>query len=58
MNTAGKPWSKIMVKKDLRGVNVGFLGVKSLKPSVVILVLSRLVRWLHFQFKEKRIAQS
>jgi hypothetical protein len=58
MNTAGKPWSKIMVKKDLRGVNIGFLDGKSLKPSAVIIALSRLVRWLHFQIREKRVAQS
>jgi len=58
MNTAGKPWSKIMVKKDLRGVSVGFLGGKSLKPLAVIIVLSRLVRWLHFQIKEKRASKN
>jgi hypothetical protein len=56
MNTAGKPWSKIMVKKDCRGVNVGFLGGKSLKPGAVIIALSRLVRWLHFQIREKKRA--
>lgn len=58
MNTAGEAWSKIIVKKDLRGVNIGFLGGKSLKPSAVIIALSRLVRWLHFQIREKRVAQS
>ena len=58
MNTAGKPWGKIMVKKDFRGVNVGFLGGKSLKPSAVIIALSRLVSWLHFQIREKRAAQN
>jgi hypothetical protein len=58
MSTAGKPWSKITVKKDLRGVNVGFLGGKSLKPSSVIIALSRLVRWSHFQIREKRVARN
>ena len=54
MNTAGKPWSKIVVKKDLRGVNIGFLDGKSLKPNAVIIALSRLIRWLHFQIREKK----
>jgi hypothetical protein len=55
MNTAGKPWSKIVVRKDLRGVNVGFIGGKSLKPCAVIIALSRLFRWLRFHTKENRI---
>ena len=55
MNTAGKPWSKILVKKDLRGVNIGFLDGKSLKPIPLIIALSRLIRWLHFQVREKRV---
>ncbi len=58
MNTAGKPWSKIMVKKDLRGVNIGFLDGKSLKPNAVIIVLSRLIRWLHFQIREKKASKN
>ena len=58
MNTAGKPWSKIVVKKDLRGVNIGFLDGKSLKPNVVIIALSRLIRWLHFQIREKRASNN
>jgi len=53
MNTAGRPWSKILVKKDLRGVNIGFLDGKSLKPNAAVIALSILIRWLHFQFKEK-----
>jgi hypothetical protein len=58
MNTAGKPWSKIMVKKDLRGVNIGFLDGKSLKPNAVIIALSRLIRWLHFQIREKKASKN
>ena len=58
MNTAGKPWSKIVVKKDLRGLNIGFLDGKSLKPNAVIIALSRLVRWLHFQIKGKRASKN
>jgi hypothetical protein len=54
MNTAGKPWSKIVVKKDLRGVNIGFLDGKALKPNAATIALSRLIRWLHFQIREKR----
>ena len=54
MITAGRPWSKIVVKNDIRGVKVGFLNGKSLKPNAVIIGLSRLVRWLHFQLMEKR----
>jgi hypothetical protein len=53
MSTAGKPWSKIVVKKDLRGVDIGFLDGKSLKPNAVIIALSRLIRWSHFQFRGK-----
>jgi len=55
MNTAGRPWSKILVKTDLRGVNIGFLVGKSLKPNPLIITLSRLIRWLHFQVREKRV---
>jgi hypothetical protein len=58
MSTSGTPWSDIMVKKDLRGVNIGFLGGKSLKPAAAIIAFSRLARWLHFQVREKRGAQS
>ena len=58
MNTVGSPWSKILVKKDLRGVNIGFLDGKSLKPSAVIIALSRLIRWVHFQIRENRVAQN
>jgi hypothetical protein len=58
MSTAGKPWSKIAVKKDFRGVNVGFLDGKSLKPNAVIITLSRLVRWLHFQIKGKKASKN
>jgi len=54
MNTAGNPWSKIVVKKDIRGVNIGFLGGKSLKPNAAVITLSRLVRRLNFQLNEKR----
>jgi hypothetical protein len=53
MSTAGKPWSKIVVKKDLRGVDIGFLDGKSLKPNAVIIALSRLIMWSHFQFRGK-----
>jgi hypothetical protein len=53
MSSAGKPWSKVMVKKDPRGVNIGYLDGKSLKPAAVIIALSRLVRWLHFHIREK-----
>ena len=58
MNTAGKTWSKIVVKKDFRGVNVGFLDGKSLKPNAVIIALSRLIRWSHFQIKEKKASKN
>ena len=58
MNTAGKTWSKITVKKDLRGVNIGFLDGKSLKPNTVIIALSRLIRWLHFQVREKMASKN
>jgi len=54
MNTAGRPWSKIVVKKDRRGVSVGFLNGKSLKPNAVIIGLSRSVKWLHFQLRGTR----
>jgi hypothetical protein len=48
MVSAGAPWSKIQVKKDFRKVNLGYLGGKSLKPKLMIILVSRLFKWLHF----------
>jgi hypothetical protein len=55
MSSAGNLWGKIKVKKDLRGVNIGYLEGRSLKPTMTIIALSRLVRLVHFHFIDKGI---
>jgi hypothetical protein len=44
MTTAGYPWSVILVKKDFRGINVGYVAGRSLRPNLFLLVVSKYLR--------------
>jgi hypothetical protein len=44
MTTAGKLWSVIEVRSDFRGINVGYLAGRSLRPNLFLLVVSKYLR--------------
>ena len=46
MRTAGCPWQIVERKKDFRGINVGYLNGRPLKPNLLFIGATRLSRWL------------
>jgi hypothetical protein len=54
MNTAGNNWINIKIKKDFRKVNVGYLDGRSLKPPILIIAISRFIRFLRLYLIEMR----
>ena len=56
MKTAGNRWSIIQIIKDFRNVNVGYLEGKRLKPPILVIAFTRLIRFLRLFLIEKRIS--
>lgn len=54
MITSGLPWQIIEVRKDFRGINIGYLNGISLKPNSLIIIFSRLSQRIRL-FLLKRI---
>jgi len=54
MNTAGNNWINIKIKKDFRKVNVGYLDGRSLKPPILIIAISRFIRFVRLYLIEMR----
>jgi hypothetical protein len=54
LKTAGNYWSIVKIKKDFRKVNVGYLGGRSLKPPILIIAISRFIRFLRLYLIEMR----
>ena len=54
MKTAGNNWTTIKIKKDFRKVNVGYLDGRSLKPPILIIAISRFIRFLRLYLFEMR----
>jgi len=54
MKTAGHRWSIIKLKSDFRKGNVGYLDGRSLKPPIIIIAISRFIRFLRLYLVEMR----
>jgi hypothetical protein len=54
MKTAGSNWTNIKIKKDFRKVNVGYLDGRSLKPPILVIAISRFIRFLRLYLIEMR----
>jgi hypothetical protein len=54
MKTAGSVWKTIRIKKDFRGISIGYLHGQSLKPPVYIIAITRFLRFLRLNLIESR----
>jgi hypothetical protein len=54
MKTAGSDWDTVKIKKDFRKINVGYLDGRSLKPPILIIAISRFIRFLRLYLIEIR----
>jgi hypothetical protein len=56
MKTAGNRWRIIKIIKSFGNVNVGYLEGKRLKPPILVIAITRLIRFLRLILIEKRIS--
>jgi hypothetical protein len=54
LKTAGNDWDTVKIKKDFRKINVGYLDGRSLKPPILIIAISRFIRFLRLYLIEMR----
>jgi hypothetical protein len=54
LKTAGSDWDTVKIKKDFRKINVGYLDGRSLKPPILIIAISRFIRFLRLYLIEMR----
>ena len=55
MKTAGNCWRVIKLKRGLRKINAGYLEGKPLKPPILVIAITRFMRFLRLHLIEKRI---
>ena len=55
MSTAGTYWKALEIRKDFRQVNVGYLNNYCLKPNLLVIGISRIMRFFRLHMIEMRI---